>query len=171
MLKVSPSCKINVSNRLSGGKSPKRNRDPATRTSSSQDLFMLVDEEGDPLPSAKSEKTIPYRVYYAKKPSLAAVKAYYAQIRSLKPEQQMMDSSDVNSIEAEAKKVVSDGDLIDKYMHKVRSAMTEPSSYIRLRRPDENKVRTYFVGYERVMKPNKHEIEKGIIKVAVAKIR
>lgn len=172
MLRSFSSCKVNVSNRLSGGRSPsKRNRDPATRTSSSQDIFMLVDEDGNSLPSVKSEKIIPYRVYYAKKPSLAAVKAYYSHIRSLKPEQEPMDAGNIADIEREARKVVSDENLIHAYMQKVLNAKSEPSSYIRLRRPDENKVRTYFVGYERVLKPNKHEIEKGIVKVAVAKTR
>jgi hypothetical protein len=172
MLKEHSECKVNLANRMKGGStSPKRNRDPATRASSSQDMFMLVDENGDPMPSVKSEKAVPYRVYYAKKPSLAAVKAYYALIRSTKPQQMPMSSSNIEEIEKEALKIEADDTVVQSYMQKVRQAKSEPPSYIRLRRPDENKVRTYFVAYERVLKPNKHEIDKGIVKVAVAKIR
>ena len=131
---------------------------------------MLVDKDGQPLPSVKSEKSLPFRLYYAKKPGLAAVKAYYAFNRSNKPAQHDLNLNGVDEIRKEANKVCANEEDLENYMTKVKQAKAEPSKIIHLRRPDENKIRTYTVGYERVIKPNKHEIAKGIVKVAFAKL-
>lgn len=136
-------------------------------------MFFSVDETGQPLPSPKSDRAMPFRVYYAAKPCLAAVKAYYAQVRSQrqgKEEAELMSAQNLESIEAEARSVAS-AEAVERYMALARSARSEPSTVIRLRRPDETKVRTYLVGYARVLRPNKHEVEKGIVKVAIAKLQ
>jgi hypothetical protein len=150
-------------------KSPKkRNRDPATRTSVPQDIFLHVDENGIPYSSAKSDKSLPVSAFYAKKPSLAAIKAYYSLIRRNSfPTQLMGGGTDFQQIEHEALKHSSKED-VDKYMEKVKISRAEPESVIYLRRPDSNKVMKYTVSYERVLKPNKHEVQKGITKVAHA---
>lgn len=143
----------------------KRNRDPATRTSSPQEVFMLVDEGGFPIMSGEN-----YKLYYAKKPAFAAVKAFYAFNRNEKNTNLLPMSQFFDDIEEHVKRV-TDEVSSKVYMDKVKAAKSEPPAMINIRRPEENKVRKYIVSYERVSKPNKHEIEKGIVKVAVAKQR
>lgn len=157
-------------NSIVGGEhSPKkRNRDPATRTSVPQDIFLHVDKDGTPYPSAKSDKSLPVSAFYAKKPSLAAIKAYYSLIRRQSfPTKLMGGETMFESIEKEALKHVSQSH-VDEYMKKVKLSRSEPDSIIYLRRPDSNKIYKYSVSYIRVLKPNKHEISKGITKVAHA---
>ena len=166
LLKNAPECSIS----LSGGAERKRDRSPATRYSKPQDIFLLVDDEGSPLAAAKSDRSLPFRAYYAKKPCLAAVKAYYALMRHTKPQAISMSEDGIEGIETEALNV-ADATEVEKYMKLVRSTKAEPSAIIRLRRPDENNVRSYYVSYKRVAKPNAHEIRKGITKVAVAQLR
>jgi len=150
---------------LEGG----RIRDPALRNKKPQDIFLMTDEKGNPLPGSSTDKTMPFRMYYAKKPAFAATKAYYALVRIQKPSKVPMPKAHVEEIENHVQSLYPEH--LNDYMRKVREATAEPSSFIHLRRPDENTVKTYFVGYERVLKPNKHEISKGIVKVAVAKRR
>jgi hypothetical protein len=153
---------------LEGG--AKRDRDPATRRGIPLDMFLLVDESGKPLPSAKTDRSLPFRAYYARKPCLAAVKAYYALIRQMQPPTHPLSDEGFDAIEMNAKKVATDEE-VKIYMEKVRKTSAEPPAAIRLRRPHENKTREYWVSYQRVLKPNTHEVLKGITKVAVAKPR
>jgi hypothetical protein len=140
------------------------------RVTKPQDVFIITDEHGTPLEGTKSEKNLPYKVYYAKKPSLAATKAYYALVRSQKPSKEPMPLTGLSEIEAHVASI-STPEQTRVYMSKVKQAAVEPSAFVYLRRPEENKIRSYFVGYERVLKPNKHEVDKGIVKVAVAHVR
>jgi len=154
--------------RISGGSlTRKRNRDPATRTSAPQDIFLLVDSQGMPFQASKSEKNLPIKTYYAKKPSLAAIKAYYAYVRSQNLEKHKMDNHGLDLIESNVTNVASRFE-IDAYMKKVRNTYAEPDLVLYLRRPESNRVMKYLVGYERVSNPNRHEIMHGITKVAKA---
>jgi hypothetical protein len=107
--------------------------------------------------------------YHATRPSLAALKAYYAHVRATKPQSTPIHDSNtvLEGIESETRKVAGP-EQVAAYMELVRHARAEPPKRIYLRRPHDNRVLTYDVGYQRVRKPNKHEVEKGIVKVAVA---
>lgn len=128
-----------------------------------QDTFLLVDSKGNTMQN--KDKTL--KTYNAKKPSLAAVKAYYSLVRGNDFPTTLMDSTNIHLIREEALKIASKVD-VDIYMEKVKHSRCEPPSVIYLRRPDSNKIMKYVVQYNRVLKPNKHEIEIGITKVAHA---
>jgi hypothetical protein len=155
-LRVHHECKLKTKNEdLDGG----------FLTQNTLDVFLLVDEFGNPLPKTKSERSTSYRTYHAKKPCLAAIKAYYALIRSTKPKSKLLPEKGIDEIEKHALNVASEED-VKHYMDKVRQARAEPPAIIRLRRPDKNKIYEYIVSYKRVLKPNAHEIKKGITKVS-----
>lgn len=134
-----------------------------------------------------------FRSYYAQKPAMAAVKAFYAYIRS--PEGKATFMSHQN----DTKRLHSDTDR-----HELRSyydQLTEHMADMALRglvtpaqrevfmerymllnpkiftfsvelwlRENSSEVfRCYHVGYEPVTNPNRHEIERGINKVAKVK--
>ena len=128
-----------------------------------QDMFLLVDLNGTPIQS--SDKTT-LKSYFAKKPSLAAVKAFYSIIRANDFSTTLMGGN-IDTIQEEALKYLPKQEVI-KYMEKVKHSRSEPPATIYLRRPTSNKILHYTVQYQRVLKPNRHEIEKGITKVAHA---
>ncbi len=142
---------------------------PRVRAPNREDsIFLMVDKDGNPLKNTDSEKVLPFRVYYAKKPAFAAIKAYSAYVRRENLEKSKMDSKQLDSIEKYLTKQFAGKD-ISEYMKVAEKAEKHPSEFIYLRKPDSHKIKSYFVGYERILEPNKHEFEKKIVKKAVAK--
>jgi hypothetical protein len=116
--------------------------------------YMLVTKEGTNL-----------RTYEAKKPSLAAIKAYYSYLRAHKSAwtTPLIDSPKIaEQIRSHVKS--------ETVMTKIMSQTRAPPGVVLLRKLGENKVRKYLVRYEPDLAPNKHQIEKGIFKVAVAQV-
>jgi hypothetical protein len=147
--------------------------DPAPRASRPQHKFLLVNAQGVPLEASRSEKHLPFRMYYALKPSHAAVKAYYAYLRAVKPAgQQRLDATQeqLKAIRAAAIAHGSEGEALERYMNLAATARVPAPALVRLRRPEQNTTRSYIVGYLPVLKPNRHELQKGIVKVAHARL-
>lgn len=118
---------------------------------------MLVNKEGTNI-----------RTYDAKKPAQAAIKAYYAYLRTHKQEwkQKLIESAKTEH------QLRSHLKTLDRE-HKMESilAMTRaPPGIVRLRKLGDNKVRTYLVRYEPDLAPNTHQIDKGIFKTAIAQL-
>lgn len=131
-------------------------------------IFLLVDENGNPIQNTNSEKVLPFRVYYAKKPAFAAIKAYSALTRIEKQEQEKMDEKELDVINSFLNKYY-DEETVKEYMISAKRAKKAPPAFINLRKPESNKIKTYFVEYERILEPNKHEVNKKIVKKAVAR--
>jgi len=142
---------------------------PRVRAPNREDsIFLLVDKNGNPLKNSESEKNLPFRVYYAKKPAFAAIKAYSALARREKLEKSKMNSKELEKIEKYLLKQFPGKD-ISEYMNVAEKAEKTASAFIYLRKPDNNKIKSYSVGYERILEPNRHEFEKKIVKKAVAR--
>lgn len=114
-------------------------------------------------------------MYEASKPSFAAVKAYYAMIRkgggagaaAQHPLPAMTDAA-AAALRAHVASVAADDERVNAYMAKAAAATADAPIVIRVRRVHETRIHTYRVQYERVHKPNRHEVAKGIVKVAHA---
>jgi hypothetical protein len=138
---------------------------------------MVVAEDGAPIPRTDAESVY---IYEAAKPSFAAMKAYYALLRKRASDARAADRTVVASLlpalqpaesaalDAIVRSVAANAEEAERYMRKVATATAEEAAIIRLRRPHETRVYTYRVQYERVRRPNRHEVSKGIVKVAHA---
>lgn len=150
---------------------------PGSSPGRKKDAFVVVGEDGTPLSRDDGEGGY---VYDAAKPSFAAVKAYYALLRKRAVDSRVdaalitaapladLPDTDRRALEEVVRSHASDAAAADAYMRKVAAATAEPPAVIRLRRPNETRVYTYRVQYERVRRPNRHEVAKGIVKVAHA---
>jgi hypothetical protein len=118
-------------------------------------VYMLVSAEGTNI-----------RTYEAKKPAQAAIKAYYAFLRSHKQvwTQPLLENPRIaETLRSHLKSIER-----EHVMHKMESATRAPPGIVRLRKTGENKIRTYLVKYEPDLTPNRHQVDKGIFKTAVA---
>ena len=123
--------------------------------SKAKSVFMLVTEEGTNI-----------RTYEAKKPAQAAIKAYYAFLRSHKQawSQPLLENPRIAETLRSHLKTIER----EHVMHQLERATRAPPGIVRLRKIGENKIRTYLVKYEPDLTPNKHQVDKGIFKTAVA---
>jgi hypothetical protein len=157
-LKSTPhSCKI-PTKALEGGGLP----DPL-RASPHKNVYLVIGKDGFPV-KEKGE----YKKYEAQKPYQAAIKAYYGLLRSKKPVQSTEPAqSEVQRIINVLSASISPPEMA-LYEAKLKSARIELPALIHLRRTDDSKVRSYVCFYELIEHPNKHEMSKGIVKVAKA---
>jgi hypothetical protein len=126
---------------------------PSTQTTG----FMLVNKDGANI-----------RTYDAKKPAQAAIKAYYSYLRAHKQNwtQKLLDSA---KHEHQLRAHLKSHDREHK-MDSILAMTRAPPGIVRLRKLGDNKVRTYIVRYEPDLAPNKHQIDRGIFKTAVAQL-
>ena len=145
---------------LSGGALPHQS---PLRASSDKNVYVVIGSDGFPVKEHRE-----YKKYEAHKPYQAAIKAYYGLLRSKRP---------VTSTEPSPQEIQRILDVVSRvltpaetaaYANKLRSAKLEMPALINLRRIDDSKVKSYVCFYELIDKPNKHEISKGIVKVAKA---
>lgn len=137
-----------------------------------QKIFVVVPSE--------TENEISH-TYKAKKPMLAAVKAYYGYFRRNRTLHQNVtmkendeDHTIIDNIEQNVKQLLEKhnlSNLLEPYMKRVKETHfpVDNKQVIRLRRVDKNQIKVYEVQYKRIDSPNIHEIKKLITKVAVAK--
>ena len=110
-------------------------------------------------------------IYKAHKPQLAAIKAYYGMLRSCDRENKILSKFSDEEYKLAIQNVSSshkNDENIRNHIVKINNAMKEPGMLIELRKQGSNKVYKYFVEYQLIQSPNKHEMEKGIVKRAVA---
>ena len=126
------------------------------------DIFLLVDKEGKII--------VPEKSYKAKKPCLAAIKAYYSYIRSFETkkikQRYELDKDEMNALTLKIK----DKDALQKYveiMCNSNSSDDEPV-VVRLIKSNGKKIYNYLVNYHYNLNPNNHEIKHCITKLAKA---
>jgi hypothetical protein len=133
------------------------------RANSDKKVYVVIGSDGLPVKDNRE-----YKKYEAHKPYQAAIKAYYGLLRSKKPVPSTPPSpEEIRFVIELVSKTLSVEDAT-VYASKLKSAMIEMPALINLRRIDDSKVKSYVCYYELIRNPNKHEISKGIVKVAKA---
>ena len=131
------------------------------RNPSSKKVYIVLDTNGLPVKDSANN----YKTFAADQPSQAAIKAYYGLLRSKKTPGRTPTPTELANVSDIVGHLVNNEDL-EEFMKKVRKATLEPPALIRIRRIDSPKVKSYVAWYELINNPNKHELRKGIVKVA-----
>lgn len=130
---------------------------------SDKKVYLVINSVGQPVRDQKE-----YKTYAAEKPFQAAIKAYYGLLRSQKPvPSQQPSEADFTRVADIVSHNLSPEDAA-LYMSKVRRARLEIPALINIRRIDDSRIKTYVCYYNLIDNPNRHELNKGIVKVAKA---
>ena len=133
--------------------------------------YVLTDDDATAVAAPARRGRAAVRSYSAAKPSQAAMKAFYSFMRT--PTGKALAGGAARTAGAPSRWVAPlDAPPATLAAYAARRAAESPSpslvAKVCLRRADENRVRRYAVRYVDVERPNRHEVARGITRVAWA---